>query len=127
MKIARIALLIMPLVATSVACGGAQKAMNDKGVVYYFDFDIERITGLHESDMNGYGCSSVVDRFKFEGLLSEGIKDKYNSLDVRAKVSFKDKDYFVDRAGNVRAGSDYFYLNTSELSEVIMKGSKCPS
>lgn len=76
---------------------------NDKAIVYFYGFSIERITGLHENEIEKYGDLFIMtkDSFDRSRLVLPNQKNdlKYNGLDIRGKVIFRNEEYFIDRSG----------------------------
>lgn len=82
-------------------------------VIYYYGFEIERITGIHEEEIQELGCLFSAKSDSIENaLVKVNASDaNYERRDVRAKIEMHGKPYFVDRAGIVRQGDDYFQLD----------------
>jgi len=101
----------------------------DQGLVYYFEFEIERITGIPEHQMEDHGCLYKISREDFEkSLLTDPETTKniqYEKLDVRAKVVFADKYYFISRAGVVNTGKDYVLLDKKMFVSHLVSLKKC--
>lgn len=100
------------------------------GVVYYFGFDIERITGIPEHQIEQYGCRYTIQKGRFISLLKSApkLKNKYDPRDIRARISFgKGVDYFVNREGIVRYRNKYFVLDKTEFVHLLSRqsGGKC--
>jgi hypothetical protein len=51
-------------------------------------------------------------------------KNKYQNLNIRAKVIFSDDIYFIDKDGIIRNGFKYFSINTKKFMLSLM--GKCP-
>lgn len=102
---------------------------DDQGLVYYFGFKIERITGIPEHQIEEYGCLYKINREDFEKSLlpdTEATKSlRYNKLDVRAKVVFAKKHYFIDRAGVVSTGTGYGLLDKKKFVSHLTLIRKC--
>lgn len=124
------------LVGLLVACGDStsqtaktQPGKSEQGVAYFYDFLIERITGLHEDEIERYGRKHCIDRAEFEKILkfsqSGPVDEQYNRLDVRAKVVFSDRSYFIDRFGVVSTGHGYLSVDTEEFSKVVARPDAC--
>jgi hypothetical protein len=106
-----IVFLALPAIVT--ANGATQPTASD-GTVYYFGFEIERITGIHEHEMDQHGCSYTISKEGFVALLksADDLSFRYERRNVRAHVSFgAGEQYFVDREGIVRYGDQYFVLS----------------
>ena len=105
----------MSLITVSGATNGPNAV---EGTVYYFGFEIERITGILEQEMEKNGCLYSISRQKFTSLLQEDIAlgQKYNRRNVRAKVAFENEEpYFVSRQGVVRQGRKFFTLGKRDF------------
>ena len=122
------------LIACAQAGGGTEMKQpmplqDDQGLVYYFGFEIERITGIPEHQMEEYGCLYKISREDFEKSLladTEATKNlRYNKLDVRAKVVFAKKYYFVDRTGVVSTGTGYALLDKKNFTSHLTLIRKC--
>lgn len=110
--------------------GATIESNSIEGTVYYFEFEIERIAGIPEQQMEEYSCVYTISRQKFIPLLREDVSlgKKYNRSDVRAKVVFKDEEpYFVSREGIVRHGSKFFMLSKQDFVSRLtyVKEGKC--
>lgn len=86
-----------------------------QGVVYYFGFEIPRITGIPEEQIQDYGCVYGIDQGQFTAVLHKAeAQDKlrYKKSDVRAKVVLPDgSEYFVNGEGVVRWNDSWFILD----------------
>jgi len=129
MRYAYLFLLIL-LVACNQIEGSAHSGANmsnenDQGTVYYFDFEIERITGIPESQIEEYGSIFTINKNYFEKCLLFDIdtakSTNYNKLDVRAKIVFSDRVYFVDHSGIVNTGNRYAMLNKKQFVRYLIK------
>jgi hypothetical protein len=107
----------------------AMPLQTDQGLVYYFGFEIERITGIPEHQMEDHGCLYKISREDFEkSLLTDPEETKnlqYEKLDVRAKVVFADKYYFISRAGVVNTGKGYVLLDKKKFVDHLVSLKKC--
>lgn len=88
---------------------------SDRALVYYFGFEIQRIAGIPEQQIEEYGCRYVTSKSKFLKLLSISHSQNdlhYEKLDIRAKVIFlAGASYYIDRDGIVRSGDQYFVID----------------
>ena len=104
-------------------------SQTDEGLVYYFGFEIERITGIPEHQMEDHGCLYKISREDFEKSLltdKESIKNlHYEKLDIRAKIIFSDRHYFVSRAGVVNTGKGYVLLDKKKFVDHLVSLKKC--
>lgn len=94
----------------------------DRGTAYYFAFEIERITGIPEHQIEEYGCVYTVDRQAFLGLLRKpepGQPLHYDKADVRAKITFREAEYFINRGGVARAGNEFFLLDKGRFVALL--------
>ena len=100
-----------------------------QGLVYYFGFEIERITGISEHQMEDHGCLYKISQEDFEKSLltdKESIKNlHYEKLDIRAKIIFSDRHYFVSRAGVVNTGKGYVLLDKKKFVDHLVSLKKC--
>jgi hypothetical protein len=101
----------------------------DEGLVYYFGFEIQRIAGIPEHQMEEHGCLYKISRKDFEKSLltdKESIRNlHYEKLDVRAKIIFPDRYYFVSRAGVVNTGNGYVLLDKKKFVDHLVSLKKC--
>jgi hypothetical protein len=101
----------------------------NEGLVYYFGFEIQRITGIPEHQMEEHGCLYKINRKDFEkSLLTDKETTKnlhYEKLDVRAKIIFPDRYYFVSRAGVVNTGNGYVLLDKKSFVDHLVSLKKC--
>ena len=102
---------------------------DNQGLVYYVGFDVELITGIPEHQIEEYGCLYKINREDFEkSLLTDPETTKnlhYEKLDVRAKVVFTDKSYFISRAGVVNTGKGYVLLDKKKFVSHLVPIKKC--
>ena len=122
-----IVLLAFP--AMSGANGQAQFTAS-RAAVYYFGFDIERITGIPEHQIDQYGCRYTIEREKFISLLVKApdMSSKYDQRDIRAHISISaDEQYFVNREGIVRFGDRYFIIEKRDFVNLLSphRAGKC--
>jgi hypothetical protein len=99
----------------------------DEAVVYYYDFGIQRITGIHEEEIDGLGCKFAISKKQFIAMLSE-TKDhrSYQPLDVRANVIFSTTEhYFIDRAGTVHGHDREFIIDKKMFALAIKQRGEC--
>jgi len=126
-----ISIFILNLLLISCSSHGLQSKDNlVVGVVYYFDFDVERITGIPESQIDEYGCMFNIkyDDFKKSLLSDKDVSDYliYNANDVRAMISFGSEIYYVDREGIVKLqDKKYSILNKEKLVKILYNKTKC--
>jgi hypothetical protein len=123
---------VLLLTSFSAAATETKQAVSlqaGQGLVYYFGFEIERITGIPEHQMEGHGCLYKISQEDFEKSLltdKEAAKNlHYEKLDVRAKVIFSDRTYFISRAGVVNTGKDYVLLDKKKFVDRLVSLEKC--
>jgi hypothetical protein len=104
-------------------------SQDGQGLVYYIGFDVELITGIPEHQMEEYGCLFKISKKDFEKSLltdKESIRNlHYEKLDVRAKIIFPDRYYFVSRAGVVNTGNGYVLLDKKKFVDHLVSLKKC--
>lgn len=90
---------------------------NPKAVIYYYGFEIERISGIHEEEIEELGCAYSADSGSIEGALTKLDSDNvaYDRRDVRAKITMRGESFFVDRDGIVRQGDNHFQLDKARF------------
>ena len=133
MKFASLCLSLFLLACAQAGAGPGIKQtiplQSDQGLVYYFGFEIQRITGIPEHQMEDHGCLYKISREDFEKSLltdTEATKNlQYEKLDVRAKVVFADKYYFISRAGVVNTGKGYVLLDKKKFVSHLVPIKKC--
>jgi hypothetical protein len=107
----------------------ATPLQTDQGLVYYFGFEIQRITGIPEHQMEDHGCLYKISREDFEkSLLTDNESTKnlhYEKLDVRAKIIFSDRHYYISRAGVVNTGKGYVLLDKKKFVDHLVSLKKC--
>jgi len=99
------------------------------GRVWYYPFARERITGLHEEEIDRYGCPFEVARDAFDRAVSSRRPDtpSYDSRDVRAKVVFGSETVFIDRFGAARrVGGEEFFVDTELFAAALVAAGSCP-
>jgi hypothetical protein len=101
------------------------QACDEKGVVYYEGFEVERYFPLSEEMIEKYGYRCEISRTDFLLLIQRGQKEtndavKYEKRDVRAKVIFLENDvYFISKNGGVRHGQNYSVIDKEEFKKVV--------
>jgi predicted nucleic-acid-binding protein len=100
------------------------------GRVFYFGFEIERITGIHEEQIVQEGCAYVIPERVFLRLLRPNgdVKNRYRKRDVRALVTLSDATkYFVDHSGFVRSGANFYEIDKTSFGQSLsfVKKGKC--
>ncbi len=98
-----------------------------KAVIYYYGFEIERITGIHEEEIEELGCAYSADSDSIESALIkvDSKKVNYDRRDVRAKIAMHGESFFVDRDGIVRQGDNYFQLDKARFIALITLVGSC--
>ena len=95
--------------------------------VYYYGFEIERITGIHEEEIQEIGCEYFANEESITDTISPlDVTDvRYDPLDVRARFEFREEIYFVDRDGIVRQGTHYFRLDKENFVRALTLTRDC--
>ena len=82
-----------------------------------------------EHQMEDHGCLYKISREDFKKSLltdPEATKNlQYEKLDVRAKVVFADKHYFISRAGVVNTGNGHVLLDKNKFVDHLLSLKKC--
>lgn len=96
-------------------------------VIYFYGFEIERITGIHEEEIEELGCVYSADSHSIESALTivSSIDANYDRRDIRAKIEMHGESYFVDRAGIARQADDYFRLDKAQFIAAIAQVGSC--
>ena len=96
-------------------------------IINYYGFEIERITGIHEEEIEQLGClfSARLESIENALVRVNSSDANYKRSDVRAKIEMHGKPYFVDRAGIVRQGDDYFQLDRAQFVASISSVRPC--
>jgi hypothetical protein len=126
-KLSAIACILWPA-CTAVGVADVARGGVERGGVFYFGFEIERITGLHEAEIQQHGCEYTIDRDAFYNLLLPAQDEdavKYNESDVRAKVELGNSIYFVDRQGVVRTPKGPAIINKTEFVKSLKLVGAC--
>jgi hypothetical protein len=95
------------------------------GKVYFYGFDIQRITGLHENEIEKYGCLYELNKYEFISLLRAEPGAKYQKLDIRAKAVFGNDIYFIDREGIVRNDINYYSIDRKKFKLLFSQIGRC--
>ena len=112
-------ILVLGLMLSETACGHPADT-SGKAAVHYYDFGIQRITGLRESEIDSYGCAYTLPSKVFSRLVSNSGSGKYNPLDVRGHVVFATgESYYIDRSGRVRFGDKQFVIDKKAFSRLL--------
>jgi hypothetical protein len=122
-----IALLLM-LVACVPSETVSSQAADEIGRVNYFDFEIDRITGILEEEMGNYGCLYEISRSAFDRsvLPEQPAGERYDSRDVRAKVVFSSRTIYIDRRGIAKAvGGEEFSIRKDVFVSALTAIGRC--
>ena len=97
---------------------------SNEALVCFVDFRIGLVVGKSEADIGNIKyCRYAIDRKKFLSLMtSMPTSTFYMSGNVRAKISWSDKDvYFVDYNGIVRHGEAKVQINKIDFTKALRK------
>jgi len=100
----------------------------DRGIVFYYDFSIQRVTGLHEHEIETYGCRFEIRREDFERAILQPREGQltYRSRDVRAKIVFGDETIYVDSFGVASgSGGGMFAIDKSRFTQALTPVGVC--
>jgi len=122
-------ILGISILVAEVACGKisaeAKHVRQSVGTVYYYGFEIERITGIPEAQIAELGCAYEIDKESFLKMLKQPRGRPpfgYDSSDVRAKISFsKQEIYFVEYQGVVRGSENARLIDKSEFVSALKR------
>lgn len=107
----------------------AEESSATEAVVYYFGFDIQRITGIPEAQIEDYGCLFKISRLDFNSsLTARDIKTgypAYESSDVRAKVVFQDATYYIDYNGVAKWNATFFDVDKKKFASHLKPTAQC--
>jgi hypothetical protein len=125
-------LITLMLIALLGSVADSQEQMQKKfpsnmASVYFYGFDVERITGIHEDEIKSLGCPYVIDRDVFLREINPNTSGlKYRGLDVRALVIFSQKEsYFIDRQGVVSLNGREFLVDKNKFIKTIEQAGSC--
>lgn len=100
---------------------GVTYGCDDVGVVYYYGFDIERITGITEPMIVEYGDLYYISSTDFLNYLSPSTSRNYQSNDIRAKICFyRDNCFYVDKDGFVRNKKKFYILDKIRFEKGLL-------
>lgn len=119
--------LCIVVLSALISCGSSADADAEKAIVYFYGFDIERITGIHEEEIEELGClhtANSQDMKRALVTLDESTAN-YERRDIRAKIEMHGKSYFVDREGVARQGDQYFQMDKTKFLESIEPAGPC--
>lgn len=123
--------LLLLVALVGAACSSAENASGQKaqltGVARYYGFDIERITGLLEQEIDEYGCRFEISKQDFDrAVLSRAPAQAYNPNDVRAKVVFGSKTIYIDKSGVARKpGGPEFLVDKAAFVKALVAKENC--
>jgi hypothetical protein len=125
---------LLPLVLLFTACmpsenASSQAASESVGRVWYYGFDVQRITGLLEEEIERYGCPFEIARAAFDHAAESerAAAQPYNSRDVRAKIVFGSETVFIDRFGAARrVGGEEFLVDKKLFVDSLVAAGPCP-
>lgn len=112
------------------ACVPADNASSQRaqpvGTVRYYGFDIQRITGLLEREIDQYGCPFEIARSDFDRVILGRADQAYNPNDVRAKVVFGTETIYIDRFGVARrVGGEDFSIDKAAFAKALTATGTC--
>jgi hypothetical protein len=121
---------LLGLWALLVACnpqGDASGQATDAGRVSYYGFDVQRITGLLEQEIDDYGCPFEISRSDFDRTIVPLSDDQvYNPSDVRAKVVFGADVFYIDRSGVGKSpNGDAFAVDKTAFASALVSTGSC--
>lgn len=118
--------MIMISYVVLVSCVFAQEnkqlaPKNNEVIVYYYGFKVDRITGLHESEIQKYGCLYFADRNIITSSLtiSENAGEKYNRSNIRASMIIDDSIYYIDYNGIARKDDVFFVIDKDKFVQSL--------
>ena len=99
----------------------------EQALVYFYGFEIERITGISEEEIEKLGCSYTALSRDLERTLTgiDASASEYERRDVRARIEMRGNIYFVDRLGFVRQGDNHFILEKVKFVASITSSGPC--
>ncbi len=119
--------VIVAMLCLLVSYDSLADADPQEAVVYYYGFEIERITGIHEEEIEELGCVYSANSDSIESVLAKADSSDvdFDRRDIRAKIEMRGKSYFVDRAGIARQGDNYFRLDKVQFVASITLFGSC--
>jgi hypothetical protein len=123
---------LLPLLLLLAACVPSENVSSQAveiGRVNYFDFDIDRITGILEENMGDHGCLYEISRSVFDRsvLPEQPARERYDPRDVRAKIVFGSETVFIDRFGAARGnGGREFLIDKKLFASSLVAVGPCP-
>jgi hypothetical protein len=110
-------------IASAAFAENAAHVASDKVQVSYFDFDIQRLTGIPESEMWDYGCHYLVDRQPVLDLLGHAVvasAEVYEAKDIRAEIHLQHNHaVFISRTGIARDGQKYLTIDKLAFAALL--------
>lgn len=120
---------LLGLWALMAACNPQDDASGqvaDVGRVSYYGFDVQRITGLLEQEIDSYGCPFEISRRDFDRAIVPLSGEAYNPRDVRAKVVFGADVFYIDRFGVGKApNGDAFAVDRTAFVNALVSTGSC--
>ena len=115
------------ILVTLMIGGCSSPSLGQALTVYHVGFDVDTITGFHESEFPKYGCKGKINERVFLSILGSKIKNvNYRSDDVKSMVvSPESGSYYIDFYGTVRHGVEYFRINKNKFEKNIVYVGKC--
>lgn len=113
------------LFLSAASCTGSAEASNL--LVYNVGFDVDTITGYHESDFPRAGCKGFINDRTFNSLMKRPSRRvSYDRNDVKAMIKARGgRVYFVDYSGVVRSGQNLYLIDKNRFERAIRYASKC--
>jgi len=103
-------ILVCAILALTGCRANSDSGTSIRGTVYYFSFEVQRMVGIPEAQIEEYGCKYYIAKDQFHRALREmGFQNGgYEAGNVRAKILFEaEEPYFIDAQGFVRHGKEY--------------------
>ncbi|MEI2456429.1 hypothetical protein [Lysobacter firmicutimachus] len=98
------------------------------GTVYFFGFDVPRITGIPEQEMEKYGCKFKIKESDLLAAMALSQPDplpNYNALDVRAKISFPNGALYIDHQGVMSWDGKFSLIDKAKFSKALTEPEPC--
>lgn len=101
---------------------------NQTGTVYFFGFDVPRVTGIPEHEMEKFGCKFKITEPDLIAAMASPqpphVPD-YNALDVRAKISFPKETYYIDHQGVLYKQGRPLLIDKAKFNDALMEPEPC--
>jgi hypothetical protein len=118
-----VAKAVAEVVLVCLMIGGCSKpSVGNNLTVYHVGFNVDTITGFHESNFPKAGCKGKINEQIFLSLIGSITNDvHYRNDDVKSLIISPNMGkYYIDYYGNVRNGNNFYKIDTEKFEKNVI-------